>query len=71
MAARPSRIRWRRHKLRRPDIYTATIRKISQRQIEARLAIQESALDANDDAALTNETKVALELVDESENVFG
>ena len=39
-------------------------------QFEASLAIQKSALDTKDDAALTNEAKLALELVDELENVF-
>jgi len=39
-------------------------------QFEASLAIQKSALDAKDDAALTNEAKLALELVDELEKVF-
>ena len=39
-------------------------------QFEASLATQESALDAQDAAALTNEAKLALELVDALEDVF-
>lgn len=39
-------------------------------EFEASLATQESALSANDDAALTNEAKLALELVDALEDVF-
>ena len=37
---------------------------------EASLATQASALEAKDDAALTNEAKLALELVDALENLF-
>jgi hypothetical protein len=39
-------------------------------EFEASLATQESALSARDDAALTNEAKLALELVDALEDVF-
>lgn len=39
-------------------------------EFEASLATQESALSAQDDAALTNEAKLALELVDSLEDVF-
>ena len=39
-------------------------------QFEASLATQQSALEAQDAAALTNEAKIALELVDALEDVF-
>jgi len=39
-------------------------------QFEASLATQKSALEAQDAAALTNEAKIALELVDALEDVF-